>query len=75
MSSRFFKKRGNVSESVSSNNSYSNVWSILNGLLKIIIIALIIYTIWMNNKILNSTTVPEIKKEETPETPETTPSQ
>lgn len=48
---------GNVDEDDSQNNKNSlriDIWVIVNIILKIIVIGLIIYTIWMNNKILNS---------------------
>lgn len=39
----------------------SKIILIVNIILKIIILILIIYTIWMNNKILNTTITPESK--------------
>lgn len=53
-SRRSFFKRNNNSSPDEKKSSGIDVWVIVNMILKIIIIALIIYTIWMNNKILNT---------------------
>lgn len=55
MSSRrsFFKKNNNSTPGEKKASGF-DVWAIVNMILKIIIIGLIIYTIWMNNKILNT---------------------
>ncbi len=64
-SRRSLFKRNNNSSPDEKNASGFDVWVIVNIILKIIIIALIIYTIWMNNKILNTEKIENTENTET----------
>ncbi len=66
MSSRrsLFKRNNNSSPDEKKASGF-DVWVIVNMILKIIIIALIIYTIWMNNKILNTEKIENTENTET----------